>query len=95
MATFDVNYPQNPWADMTTKTRPWYVPDLYSVFRREAIYNRFTGMQFNPNGPRATEMYVDSLLMPHANHNAIGLREYWLDSSYMDTYRRKITFNRH
>jgi hypothetical protein len=95
MATFDVNYPQNPWADMTTKTRPWYVPDLYSVFRREAIYNRFTGVQFNPNGPRATEMYVDSLLMPHANHNAIGLREYWLDSSYMDTYRRKITFSRY
>lgn len=95
MPTFDTNYPQNPWADMTTKTRPWYVPELYSVFRREAIYNRFSGVQFNPNGPRATEMYVDSLLMPHANHNAIGLRDIWLESSYMDTYRRKITFNRY
>lgn len=92
---FDVNYPQNPWAQMDTKTRPWYVPELYQVYRRRAIYNNFVNVQFNPNGPRATEMYISSLLMPHVNHDPVGLREYWLESSYMDTYRRTIRFNRY
>ena len=53
--TFDVNYPQNPWASVETKERtPWYYPDLYEVYRRQAIYNRFVSAEFNHNGPRAT-----------------------------------------
>ena len=94
--TFDVNYPQNPWLAVETKERtPWYVPDLYRVFQRAAIYNRFVSTMFNHNGPRATELVLTSLLMPHGNHDPIGVRTQWLDSSYMDSFARKITFSRY
>jgi hypothetical protein len=51
-------------------------------------------MQFNHNGPRATELVISSLLMPHANHDPIGVRDMWLNSSYQDTFARRIRFNR-
>ena len=43
MATdFESYYPQNPWQGVSTKERtPWYYRELYSEFRRLAIYNRF------------------------------------------------------
>lgn len=94
--SFDTYYPQNPWAGVETKERtPWYFPELYREFRRKAIYNRFVGMQFNHNGPRATELVVTTLVQPHANHDPIGLRDDWLDASFMDSYARKITFKRY
>ena len=94
--TFDVNYPQNPWASVETKERtPWYYPDLYEVYRRQAIYNRFVSAEFNHNGPRATELRITSLLMPHANQDPIGNRDLWLDTSYMDSFERRITFSRY
>jgi len=88
-------YPQNPWQGVETKERtPWYYPTLYREFQRRTIFNRFVGMSFNHNGPRATELVISSLMMPHANHNPIGVRDMWLDASYMDTFARKITFRR-
>jgi hypothetical protein len=94
MTDFQTYYPQNPWSGITTNQRPWYFPQLYTEYRRRAVYNRFVGVSFNHNGPRATEMYVNSILMPHANHDPIGARDLWLDASYMDSFQRKITFNR-
>jgi hypothetical protein len=44
------------------------------------------------NGLGATEMYLDSILPPHANHDPIGARDRWVESSYIDTMRRKVTF---
>lgn len=94
--TFDANYPLNPWQSVATKERtPWYYPDLYREFRRKAIYNRFVGMAFNHNGPRATELIVTSLMMPHSNQDPIGVRDLWLNSSVQDTFARKIHFNRY
>lgn len=97
MATdFESYYPQNPWQGVSTKERtPWYYRELYSEFRRLAIYNRFVGMEFNHNGPKATELIISSLTMPHANHDPIGVRDMWLNASYMDTFNRRIQFSRY
>jgi hypothetical protein len=97
MATdFSTYYPQNPWQGVTTKERtPWYYRELYSEFRRRAVYNRFVGMEFNHNGPKASELVISSLIMPHANHDPIGVRDMWLNSSFMDTFNRKIHFSRY
>lgn len=92
----DVQYPQNPWAAVDTKERtPWYVPDLYAEYQRHAIYNRFVSTAFNHNGPTATELIVTSLMMPHVNHDPIGLRQIWLDAQVQDSFQRKITFNKY
>lgn len=93
MPDFNSNYPQNPWQGVTTKERPWYFPQLYREYARKTVYNRFVGMEFNHNGPKATELYIDTMLNPHANHSPIGNREAWLDASRMDTFRRKISFS--
>lgn len=94
--TFENNYPLNPWQAVTTKERtPWYFPDLYQVYKRKAVYNRFVSVSFNHNGPRATELIVTSLMMPHANIDPIGVRDLWLNSTYMDTFSRKVTFSRY
>jgi len=89
-------YPQNPWQSVETNQRtPWYYPQLYNVYRRSTIYNRFVSTEFNHNGPKATELVVSSLLPPHSNHNPIGVRDMWLDSSYMDSFNRRIRFQRY
>jgi hypothetical protein len=94
--SFADSYPQNPWEAVTTKERaPWYYPTLYREFARKAIYNRFVSVEFNHNGPKATELVIQSLIMPHANHDPIGNRQMWLDSSYMTTFNRRITFKRY
>lgn len=91
--TFDSGYAQNPWEAIATKTLPFYVPDLYRAYARRAVFNRFVSVQFNMNGLGATEMYLDSIIKPHANHDPIGARDRWVESSYIDTERRKIVFN--
>jgi hypothetical protein len=96
MGDFDTYYAVNPWEAVTTKERtPWYYPTLYSEFQRSTIYNRFVSTEFNHNGPAATELIITSLLMPHANHDPIGLRQQWLDSKHMDSFQRSIRFNRY
>lgn len=92
MPSFDLNYPQNPWASITQKERPWYFPTLYREFARKTVYNRFVGMEFNHNGPKATELYIDTVMQPHADHSPIDPRAAWLESSTLDSFRRKITF---
>jgi hypothetical protein len=96
MTDLQTFYPQNPWGSVATKERtPWYFPTLYDEFRRRSVYNRFAQVAFNHNGPRATELIVTSLMMPHANHDPIGVRDMWLNASYMDTFYRKVTFSRY
>lgn len=90
--TFDTGYPQNPWVDVTTKTRPLYGPDLYRVYARNAVFNRFVNVKFNMNGMGAEQMYLDTILMPHANHDPIGAQDRWVNSSRFDTQRQSITF---
>lgn len=92
--SFDVNYPQNPFVDITQKTMPaFYAPELYRIYQQQAVYNRFVNVHFNMNGMGATQMHIDSPIMPLANHDPIPTREIWLDASYMDSMRRTITFN--
>jgi len=94
--SFDTFYPQNPWQTVDTKERtPWYYPTLYDEYRRKAIYNRFVRTAYNHNGPRATELIVSTLMMPHANHDPIGVRDMWLNAGYQDTFNRKVIFNRY
>lgn len=96
LTTFQDAYPLNPWAAVTTNQKPpTYFPALYREFTRRATYNRFAKAEFNHNGPRSTELVITSLVMPHANHNPIGNRTMWLDSSHMDSFNRKITFKRY
>lgn len=92
--TFDTGYNQNPWSTIETKTRPFYVPQLQMLYQRDSVYNRFVNVKFNMNGLGATEMYIDSPILPHPNNDPLGVRDLWMDSSYMDSLRRKITFSR-
>src|SRR5690606_38284771 len=94
----DINqhYAQNPWEAVTTNQRsPWYYPELYKQHVRKSIYNDYVSVQFNHNGPHATELVVTSTIDAHPNHDPIGVRQAWLDSSYVDSLSRKITFSRH
>lgn len=95
MPSYDINYPQNPWQQVASKTRDYYLPDLYRVYASDAVYNRFVDVQFNMNGLGATQMFISSPLMPAANNNAIGARDLWLDASYMGSNRRVITFSQY
>lgn len=88
----NVQYPQNMWDGVTTNQRPWYESQLYAAFVRNSVYNNFVSQEFNHNGVKATEMYIDAVLSMHANHSPLGSRQAWLDTSYMDSVRRKLTF---
>ncbi|NJL73680.1 MAG: hypothetical protein HC892_00265 [Saprospiraceae bacterium] len=90
--TFDAYYPANPWANVDKNQRNVYIPALYEVWKRAAIYAKFVTTQFNNGAWNAPEMTITSLVYPHANFDPIGLRDLWLPSSYMDSFARKITF---
>lgn len=93
--TFENHYPQNPWAQIASKTRDWYVPDLYRIFTGQAVYNPFVNVQFNMNGLGATQMHITQPGMPMTNTDPIGARDLWLDASYMGSNRRTITFSQY
>lgn len=92
MALWDT-YSQNPWAGITSKTRDWYVPQLYSYYRQRAVYNNFVNVRFNMAGMGAETMHLSSQIAPHANHDPIDKRQLEVDSSYLDFMSRNITFN--
>lgn len=95
MADFETNYPQNPWQAVTQDERPWYFPQLAREYRRRTVYGQYVGVKFNHNGPRASELYLDTLIRPHANHDPAGLRDIWGNSSRFDSFRSRITFSRY
>lgn len=89
-------YPASPWEAVQTNQRnPHYFPTLYDEYQKRSIYNRFIQVAFNHNGPQATELVVTSLLMPHVNHEPVGLRQQWLSSAHMDSFDRTIRFRRY
>lgn len=95
MASFDVNYPENIWQNITTKTRDWYVPDLYRVYIGQAIYNQFINVKFNMAGLGAAQMFIDNPILPLTSTDPIGARDLWLDDSYMDAAKRTINFSQY
>lgn len=93
---YSTHLSQNPWEAIASKERsPWYVPSLYEVYERESIYNSFVSTAFNHNGPRAEEMRITSLIQPHANFDPIGFRQDFLDTSHVDSFERRIRFQRY
>lgn len=92
---FDTNYPQNPWQNVTNKTRDWYTPDLYRIFVGATRYNPFVNMQFELSGLGATQMFIDSTILPQTSTDPIGARDLWLDASWLDSNRRAIVFSQY
>ncbi len=96
--TFDVGYPNHPWAVVDTNQREWYDPFLRDIYYRQSVYNRFVSQQFalaGPGSPIATQMTITSLLPPHPNFDPIQLRQQWMPSSSVDTFARTLTFERY
>jgi hypothetical protein len=90
--TFDQGYPQNPWANLETKTLPFYVHTLYREYAKLAVFNRFVTVRFNMNGLGAESMHLDTIIPPHANHNSVDNRARWIESSQLDTKSQSIAF---
>ena len=98
MATgdFDLYYSDSPWDGIVTNQRQWYDPMLRDLYVRKAVYNRFVTTQFSTLGrPSTAPMVITSLIPPHANTNALGSRQLWLPSSYVDTQDRTIAISRY
>lgn len=86
-------YESNPWAGIETNKRVFYDPFLRDWFVRESQYSRFAFPQFAIQG--AETMRITQLVAPHANFDPIALRSMWMNSSYVDTKEREITFERY
>ncbi|PJF45104.1 MAG: hypothetical protein CUN55_00510 [Phototrophicales bacterium] len=94
--TFDLQYPSNPWSNVSTNQREIYDPLLRDIFMERAIFSRYVTTQFNLNGDQRTKtMHITSLIPPHPNFDPIGLRSLWADASHIDSFERTITFNRY
>lgn len=92
--TFDSGYPQNPWAQVDTKTLPmFYVPSLFEYYVTKSIYSRFAAPQFDFKSLGANMATITRLIPPHTNTDPIGARQLWMESSYMDSEARTVTFD--
>lgn len=87
------SYENHPWAGIDTNKREWYVPALVDWYTRQSTYTRFVTNQFDLGGDVRTEkMHITKLIPPHANFDELALRQLWMNSSYVDSKRREITF---
>ena len=94
--TFDAAYPDHPWSGFDTNQRPWYDPMLRDYYYSQAIFNRFTTIQFDTRGlPDANSMTVTNLILPHGNFDPIATRQLWINSSRVDTSARTISLQRY
>jgi hypothetical protein len=94
-STFDVAYPDNPWANITTKERLWYDPILRDVYRQRAVFGQFTMFAQNLANRNAKTMQITSLYDIHPNFDQIGLRDMWMPASHVDSRALQITFGRY
>lgn len=89
-------YPDHPWAGISTNQRQWYDPVLRDYYYSQAIYNRFTSMQFDTRGmPDADAMTITNLILPHGNFDPISFRQLWMSASHVDTSARTISISRY
>lgn len=94
--TFDAAYPDHPWSGISTNQRMWYDPMLRDYYYSQAIFNRFSLIQFDTRGlPDADAMTVSKIVLPHGNFDPIGARQLWIDSSRVDTSARTISLQRY
>ena len=89
--TFDIGYPDNPWANLPSKEREFYDPLLREIYSRQSIYSRHIDFQFDLGATRTTKMHSFELIAPDANYGTLGNRDLWLRSNRFDTYEREIT----
>lgn len=93
--TFDVQYPSNPWAGIDRNQRTFYDPALMQLWTTQAMYAKFVTAQYNLFDVRAPSMVITSLVPPHGNSDALGVRQLWLPSSWIDSAQRTINFSRY
>jgi len=94
--TFDAGYGQDPWDGIQSKERKLYYPLHQDVFRKKATYARFAQYRQNLGAPiNAKTMQITAVYDPHPNFNQIGLKDQWMDASYIDSRSLEITFARY
>lgn len=87
------SYESHPWAGIDTNKREWYVPALYDFFTKQSVFSQFVTTQFGLDDPRTTKLHISSLIPPHSNFDALGVRDMWLSAKYMDSRERQVTVN--
>lgn len=97
MATgdFDTYYSDNPWEQMSTNQRQWYDPELMRLWRTRNVFSSTIPFKKSNLDVRAKTMTVTQLFDPHANFNALSLRQLWLPAAHIDSRSIDITFTRH
>lgn len=93
VSTFDVGYPDNPWANITTNERQYYDPMLRDIFRPRNVFAQFTQFQQSLAARNAKTMTITSLYDPHPDFDQVGLRDLYLPSIHSDSRSVDITFN--
>lgn len=93
--TFDVGYPDHPWAGIQTNERMYYDPLLRDVYRQRAVFSQYITYAQNLSDRNAKTMTITSLFDIHPNFNAIGLRDMWMPAAHVDTRSQTITFSRY
>lgn len=91
----DTYYPSNPWANVDKNQRNIFFPILRDTFERQRIYSNYVTTMFNLGSINAPQMTITSLIPPFVNFDPIGLRQLWMESSYVDSFARVINFQRY
>jgi N4-gp56 family major capsid protein len=97
MATgdFDTYYSDNPWENLDKNQRQWYDPELMRIWRQKNVFSQTIPFKMSNMDVRAKTMTVSQLFDPHANFNALALRQLWLPAAHLDSRSIDITFTRH
>ena len=95
MTTFAMTYGDNPWANITTNQRAWYVPLLLDVFRTRNIYTAFIPHAVDLRGAETSQMIFSQMYDLEPDTDPIGLRDMWLPAQQTDSNSRTITTEHH
>lgn len=88
-------YADNPVEVLDKNQRVWYDPDVLLLFKDRSIFGEITTYARNLGDVRATSMVVTQILEPHANYNALAVRQLWLPAMHIDSRSIEITFEHH
>ena len=95
MATFAGTYSDNPWGDITSKTRTWYEPILLDVWRTRNVFTRFIPTVVDLRGRDTNQVTFSQIYDLEPNTDAVGLRDLWANAMYTDSNQRSITTEHH
>lgn len=90
-STFMRSYGDNPWQNLTDKTRDVWIPQLISTYKRQSYWSQLIGFYIDLSAYMAEEIHFTQLYELPETIAAVPDRQLWFDTLATDSESKSIT----